>query len=222
MSARERRRTSGSALGLDSFVDIVMNVMGALFFMVIYTALQSAGLKGKITTPLASVAQTEPVLFECRSNTVYFPALHELAQRMAKDFQECLKAKETTLSSCLDRYDKGRIRNAFYSARPGLSLGSGGLRLGVSFEPVPGARGDTLVQIRDENSAFRRELARLDPHKHHVYFIVRADSFGVFHSARRTARQLGFHTGWEPFRMDTKLGTGGGGGPRTFGPEERF
>jgi len=212
VSARDRSRGSVFSVGLDSFVDIVMNVMGALFFMVIYVALLSHGMKSKITTPLTSASLTKPVFFECRNNTVFKTGLDQLAERLVSELKQCMGKDSSLGINCIDKLrEAGKVRNAFYIARPGLAVTSGGLGLAVSYEEAPGSRGESANELQQPGSAFRREMEGLDARKDHIFFIVRADSFAIFHSARRVARQQGFQTGWEPFKRDAKLGSGGGG-----------
>jgi len=212
---RNRQRSSVmSAVGLDSLSDIVMNVMGALFFMVIYVGLSASGLIGRITTPLGTPSRTKPVFLECRNNTVFKPDLDELLDRSVSALSQCVGPDFDRIPGCEELLNRKPLRNAFYTARPRALKCPGMDRPFATavLDMVPGASGENSYQIQSPDSVLQRELNRLDPKRQHVVFMVRSDSFAVFHSARSLARKLGFRAGWEPFEKDRTLGGGCPGG----------
>jgi len=195
---RKKRRVAPSFIGLDSFMDIVTNVIGALFFVVVYAALSSLGAKGKLTLPLLSESATEPVTFECRKNTVIYPDL----ENFMKKLQEVIdRHKGQGSDAIMEALEKAQIKSDYYQLRNKLRV-----------EQTAGPPGETGRELSAGSSNFRRRLAKLDPSKHHVFFIVRADSFEVFRTARSVAVEMGFKVGWEPFETNSHLSVGGGSG----------
>lgn len=210
---RPRQRNSlVSAAGLDSFVDIVMNVMGALFFMVIYVGLSSHGLVGKITTPVGTPSQTKPVFIECRNNTVFKPDIDELLNRSVSTLSQCVGPDFSRIPRCEELLNQKPVTNRYYIARPRALKcpGISGPYASATLDMMAGSLGENSYEIQSPDSAFQRELKRLDPKRQHVVFMVRADSFAAFQAARSLARKRGFRAGWEPFE---KSGTLGGGCP---------
>lgn len=185
MTGRGARGRANPDMGLDSFMDIVTNVIGALFFILVYATLSSLGARGKVTLPMAREAETEAVFFECRGNTVLFPDIDGLRKQA---------------EGKADEWRRGTISNDYYVCR-GLN----------AFEIVPDSRGETGALLAHEDSEFRAQLSLLDTNKQHLLFIVRTDSFEVFHAARRIAVDSGFRMGWEPYAEQRPLTFGAGG-----------
>ena len=197
MRRRHRPRDSSSFLSLDSFMDIVTNVIGALFFVIIYVVLASIGATGKVDTLIITPGHTKPIFFECRGNTVLFPDIEGLMDESGKLGSE--------------------VSNSFYTYSLGYSRSTGPVAL---FEPVPDSLGETAEEFEKEDSVFHRELAKLDPEKHHVFFVVRNDSFAVFHAARREVIESGLRAGWTPMKTGISLMFSSGGGG--VDPRDRF
>ncbi len=192
------RKDNSSFIGLDSFMDIVTNVMGALFFVIIYVALSASLAKGKETLPLAREADTERVIFECRANTAFYPEFEEMLEKISK-----LEEKNSTQDTDI------KIENAFYTYKQERKFTISNMYIiqyyAKVFTPKPNSKGEDATQIEKENSKFQRELKKFDPEKHHILFIVRTDSFPVFHTARRIADKKGFKIGWEPYETDKPI-----------------
>lgn len=194
---RRRRQTNSGAtfLGLDSFLDIVTNVIGAFFFVVIYAVLSAAGATGKITLPLASVPETSRVLAECRDETVFFIEADRLIERSNEVWKE---ADGLPFDERVDRLAEAGISSRYYTYEPRLARFGWYRRVVDTLVPLPGAVGERERELASEWSLFRRRLASYDPESHHIIFLVRTDSFEVFHAARRLAISMGFSVGWEP------------------------
>ncbi len=200
---KNRFKEAPSFIGLDSFMDIVTNVIGALFFVVVYAALSSLGAKGKITTPLRSEAQTEPIFFECRQNTAIYPDLESLQKRLKDEFE---RRRSQVTPGTLEEFRKTEIKNSYY--RWDVAALSRGV---ISFEKTDGPPGENGYALLQQRSNFRQQLAKFDPSKHHIFIFARADSFEVFHTARRVAISMGFKVGWMPVSADEPLRFGPGG-----------
>ena len=211
MSRRAINRDPESFLGLDSFMDIVTNVIGALFFVVIYAAMSAFGAKGKVTTPMLSVSDTEAIFFECRGNTVLFPDVDKLLEESNEVWKQTEK-DGISVRMRVEKLNEAKVGNSFYTFVLELkTFGNIIFDATETLVPVSGSRGENASEFQREDSSFRRELARLDPKKHHIFFMVRTDSFEVFHTARRVAIKQGFRVGWDPIEVDDPLRFGSGG-----------
>lgn len=215
MRRRYRAHDPNSVLNLDSFMDIVTNVLGALFFVIIYAALSSATAKGKVTALMVSPGETEAIFFECRENTILFPDVDKLMEESNKLWEKLKTDGVTDWDERVEKLKDAKIGNSFCTYVPEKSLGvSGGYlvwRVIDTFVPVPGSLGETESELRQDGSTFRRELEKLDPKKHHIYFIAHTDSFEVFRAARRVALEQGFRVGWNPIGADEPIKFGSGG-----------
>lgn len=207
-----RRQKKRSFAELDSFMDIVTNVIGALFFVLVYVALASEGARGKVTLPMIEPADTEAVFFECRAGTVLFPDIDSLTDQVTNVVGKAVaKAGEekVDINDLQKDFEEADIRNTYYRHESsGIHILLGQLQ---SFAMVPNSKGEYGDKIQESNSEFRRNLAKLDPDKHHVFLIVRTDSFNVFHSARRIVVEQGFRVGWGPISAKGNLTFGSGG-----------
>lgn len=216
-----RRRLGGAAQGvaMESLTAVILSAMGALFFVLIYVALSAYGVSAKITTPLVSPSDTTPVYFETRNNTLFKPDFTELGDRTVAAFNQCLAGSYSRIADCERALTAMPMRNEYYSTRLKALQCTGETKPypGISFIEIPEAKGEGLLELQDPSSAFQRELATLNPQQKHLIFMVRSDSFAVFHAARRLSRKMGFRSGWEPIDLKLELGNGGcPGGPSGF------
>jgi len=209
-----RRSSSGqdmnNFLGLDSLMDIVTNVMGALFFVVVFAALSSFEARGKVTTPIASTGSTKGIVFECRSNTILFPDFDGLHDQIDKKVKEM---KTQDVLKLVDLLREAKIGNDFYTFVPKIIFRGNYIYLSMPFVPVSGSQGEDTRAIQPNNSKYQTKLRELDSKKNHIYFLVRADSFEIFQEARRIAVKNGFQVGWEPMPTDSPISFGTGKGP---------
>jgi len=195
-SKRKKRGAAGTALSLDSFMDIVTNVIGALFFVVIYAALVSFGATAVVRIPLAEIADTERVQFEARDNTILFPEVDSLIAEMDHLWG---KMDEMDFADWLEQYKQADIGNAYYTLNRTINTDSDSWYTIDRMVPVPDIRGEEAQALPKEQSTFRQHLEQFNPEQHHLIFYVRDESFAVFHTARRLGMESGFRMGWEPF-----------------------
>lgn len=57
---------------------------------------------------------------------------------------------------------------------------------------------EPINKIIESGSEFQKELGKLDPQKHYIFFGVQRDSFEVFLEARQIAWKKGFVVAWHP------------------------
>jgi hypothetical protein len=208
MRRRSRAGSGASFLGLDSFLDIVTNVIGALFFVVIYAALAAFGAAGRITMPMAAPADTKRILVEARGSTVFFTDADSLLARSNAVWRE---ASALSFNARVARLRNAGVGNAFYEYRPEVETQFLSTRVVDTLVPRPGSLGENGTEIRGSMSVFRTRLATYDPAEHHIIFLARTDSFEVFHTARNIVIAAGFRVGWEPIEADEPLRFSTGG-----------
>jgi hypothetical protein len=213
--ARRSVRLSRAQPAEELFSGVLIAGIGSLFFVAVYIAIAAHNLRPVITTPLVTPADTRPVLFECRANTVFRPGYDELIDRTVAVFNRCLGSSPARAAGCARELAARPEKNDYYRTKaiPVNCPPDGKPQLAVQLELAPDMKGESMYELREPDSVFRRELARLDPSREHLIFFVRGDSFAVFHSARLVARQMGFRAGWEPLDIKAELGTGCPGGP---------
>jgi hypothetical protein len=201
--------------GLDSFMDIVTNVIGSLFFVIIFVALSASGAKGKVVTPILSEGSTKGIIFVCRANTIFFPDVNSLTERAAEVWKECEANGITDFQLKVDKLRKAKIENDYYRYEPNVSFSikGGQILYTVSDDliPVANAKGENIDAVKTENSEFQKALERLDPAKEHIFLLVDTDSFEVFHTARREIIKRGLAVGWDPIEKNQKLQFSQGG-----------
>ncbi|MBN2310797.1 MAG: hypothetical protein JXR94_17620 [Candidatus Hydrogenedentes bacterium] len=214
MRRRGGQADSDTVTNLDSFMDIVTNVIGALFFVVIFAALSAFGATGKVVTPILSEGDTKGVIFECRSNTVCFPDVQGLLDEADAVWKQADEAGDDWDEKVL-RLRKAEIANEYYRFVPESKLRIQGGNivyvLQQKFEPQEGVLGESIAEFQEPDSRFNESLAALDPAKQHVFLLVDTESFEIFHAVRRAIIEQGFHVGWDPIEAGGTLTFGGQG-----------
>jgi hypothetical protein len=217
MRNRARRKSAVPEQNLDSFLDIMTNTVGTLMFISLFMTLVATGSGSKsklvIQTPLASETKKDPLWFEIRDNQVMYLNKDRVDEEQYKLFGNLpycvppdgsgnlgLSANGEYLRR-LDDYNSCRVSRSkrlsnfqFKTEYYDVVTVDGSLR----FEPLVGKNGETEEQLKTENSQFNQVLAKFNPNKQYLAFIVRPDSFTAFRAARKQAWTQGYEVGWEP------------------------
>jgi len=222
-----RRAPKRFGLSLDSFLDILTNVVGVLVLIAIVIVVNAGGLSVSLGTPMVHPAPKDRhrVLLEIRGNRLVHldeaqldKLFEEHVQRhTGKEFRDLDCNEFEALPALFEKHDVG---NAFYRIKlhieERLALVDDGVTLARSlaftFEPRKCVQGESLAEIRQPDSDYNALLTSLDPREHYLYFFVEPDSFEMFRTVRQIARSRGFSTGWDPR---------GPGEPLCFGPGGR-
>jgi len=190
----KRRGSEEVLFSLDSFLDIVTNVVGVLVLVAIVSVLSA----GNISVPSGATAMTAPrptaerLLFECSGDEVFFVDEEGNGRRVLDAVR---RASDNTISrddlvALLEVRDVGdathRVR-----ADP-LARG-----LAWVYTLRSDAHGERAADLDRADSAFRKQLAGLE-RGGFVYFVVHDDSFEIFRKARDIARARGISIGWHP------------------------
>ncbi len=231
MRRRTRRRIERPSLNYDSFLDTLTNTLGVLMFICLFTTLiaSQSNSNAVVRTPLVSNTKKTPRFFEIRDNkityiddekigkeieqlTVHLPACNKptlptasnpfLYQNYTEQFtyyRDCLRSRADRLvnfQSQTEYYNVSMVNASTFS---------------LLYEPIEGKVGESKEELTLENSEFNQILAKLDPKKDYLAFIVRPNSFATFRQAREQAWTKGFNVGWEPHKTETPIIFGSGG-----------
>ena len=201
---------------LDSFLDVLTNIVGVLIFVSLFASLAANGGAPKthltIQTPLASTTDKEPLWFEIQNNKVSYLNLRQIRNKeieLSGSLPNCNKPSsgdsvslsnyQSCLLSILGRQSNFRVDTDSYQVRTvdqGVSL---------LFEPLSNNIGETATQLTTVNSAYKQVLSKSNPNKDYLAFIVRPDSFEAFRDARKQAWEAGYEVGWEPLEQDAPI-----------------
>ncbi len=191
---RRRRGNDEVLFSLDSFLDIVTNVVGVLVLVAMVTVLSA----GNISVPSGATAMTAPkpssarLLFECSGDEIVFVDEEANGRRV---LDEVRRAGEEAISrddlvALLDAKDVG---DATHRVR--VDTFTRGLAWVYALRP--GAHGERAADLDRAGSAFRKQIGRLE-RGGFAYFVVHDDSFEIFRKAREIARARGIAIGWHP------------------------
>jgi hypothetical protein len=164
---------------------MLTNTVGIVLFILIFTVLTAGGVLVAKRFPVEQPTNRKPLFYFCSGGRV-------------------LPLDEQELSERCRRTGDGRLETQEFIVRAsGLS---------TSFTPRSG-KGESVGQLREPDSAFRRALKRYSAEEYFLSFLVHPDGLEAFRAARELARgEFGFSTGWNPLGADE---------PVTFGPGGR-
>ena len=199
---RRGRAAGGAAVSLDSFLDIVTNVVGVLILIAVVTVLSASDFAvASGATALSAPRQSASrIVFECAGDQLFFvdeegnaERVRELVRREYPDEP----ISSDVVSVLLAMHDVGDA-NYRMQAEPHPQ--------GVvwTYHRRSRARGEPIDSLGQISSIFQRKLADLDPGGF-VYFVVQDDSFEAFRQARDLARARGIATGWHPVEGEAPL-----------------
>jgi hypothetical protein len=181
---------------LDSFLDIVTNVVGVLVLVAMVTVLSA----GNISVPSGATAMTATrpaasrLLFECSGDQVFFVDEDATGQQV---LEEAKRAKDKdhriTREELITLLEDNDIGDATHRVRADRVAG------GVAWVYAlrPDAHGERAADLDRPDSAIRKRLAGIE-HGGFAYFVVHDDGFEIFRKVRDLARDKGVSVGWHP------------------------
>ncbi len=206
-----RRAGSGEAfeLGLDSFTDIMTNVVAILIFLALIGLTSGGGVKFELGAPIVRepAPGAKPFIFECRGDAVYAVDLESIQEQVKRAAEEIEREPGFAPESGFDRLAKRRFEGPNHVARVKLEP-----QPHLALEPKAGPTGTPEARLEGEAEEFLGRLATLDAKSRFVFFYVRPDAFASFRKARAIAIARGFEVGWQPLPEDRPLGFVGQGG----------
>jgi hypothetical protein len=205
--ARRRIKKGEPELLIVSFCDIVTITTAALFFVLLVTVQKAIKVPVFRPTPRAKLSSKQGIMFECRTNEMFFvdtAGLQDQVEKLMSTLNPGVRGGD--IESFLKALQGQEVGNAYYRVDPRyLLVGKMGL------EARPGVTGETMSELDDPNNKFQAILSQLDKNKQYIAFLVRDDSFNIFRKARQIADKAGFDTGWELLGIDESIKFGEGG-----------
>jgi hypothetical protein len=203
----KRKKKHEPEMLIVSFCDIVTITTAALFFALLITVQEAVKVPVFKPTPRARSTNKQPIFFECRGNEVFFidkVALDEQVEKMLGSLSPSVKGGD--LKQFLTAVSGNEIGNQYYKVVPSYLLTAI-----MALEPRPGSHGDKTNEVDIASHPFQKTLDKYDKGTYYTVFLVRDDSFDVFHMARLAAFHNGYEIGWELLGADEpiKFGTGG-------------
>jgi hypothetical protein len=190
-----------------SFCDIVTITTAALFFCLLVTVQEAVKIPVFRPTPRAKITSKQGIMFECRTNELFFvdtAGLQDQVEKLMSNLNPGVRSGD--IESFLKALQGQEVGNAYYKVDPRyLLVGKMGL------EARPGVAGETMTELDDPNSKFQAIVSQLDKSKQYIAFLVRDDSFNIFRKASQIADTAGFDTGWELLGIDEPIKFGEGG-----------
>ncbi len=205
--ARRRIKKGEPELLIVSFCDIVTITTAALFFVLLVTVQKAIQVPVFRPTPRARLSSKQGIMFECRTNELFFvdtAGLQDQVEKLMSTLNPGVRGGD--IESFLKALQGQEVGNVYYKVDPRyLLVGKMGL------EARAGVTGETMSELDDQGNKFQAILSQLDKNKQYVAFLVRDDSFNIFRKARQIADKAGFDTGWELLGIDEPIKFGEGG-----------
>lgn len=200
-------KKSDPELLLVSFCDILTISISGLFMATIITVFEATKIPELSMTPKSIPTTKAAAFFECRNDQVFFvdkDGLDNEVTKLLSTLNPSIRGGD--LSQFLKALQGQEVGNEYYKVDPRYLLVG---RMGL--EARDGVRGEGGEQIGSPKSRYQTVLARLDPERQYIAFLVRDDSFNVFREARKLADKAGYDTGWELLGADEPIKFGEGG-----------
>jgi hypothetical protein len=174
--------------GMDSFVDVICNTIGVLVVIIVFSATIAQRIT-KLTKAPTWKAFDEKVVhvFEATEGSVYYLNRPALLKKVTSELERLgsLPARERQ-----ERLAEAQIYSGNHTVVPNdLNVGV------VTVKLVENSTGGTDAEhIERPFSLFNKYLARLDPEKDTLLFVVRPSGDEIFRLATEQAKRLDFRT----------------------------
>lgn len=190
-----RKKGDASGLKLDSFSDIITNVLGILIFLGVMFSLTSSGAKFIVRTPRVQDTKRKPVFFECRKGQLFFVDKDGIWSDLDRKVTRLLKYDpDMALGEISSRLAGEQIGNPYYLLDQNKFFEENL----ISLMPREGVKGETIKDLQKPDSTFHEIIQNLHAGEDFVYFFVKPDSFEIFRIARSYVWDKDFHVGWHP------------------------
>ena len=196
-----RHRTEQMNEGLDSFLDIVTNVIGLMILIAAAIALHAQNMQVSLGSPvLTPQPEMSTVFFDCTNSRVLPREIAEHGEIVRAAIGRQFPG-QYYYEDAVDWLNRQDLSTEYYDVS--FEVWNTGYEEGINAVLYPKSKfhGDSIKEL-DQNCSFVRRIQEIDPEKAYVQFDVRADSFEVFRKARRIAREHGLKVAWRPLRNE--------------------
>lgn len=193
--SRRARRDDAPILSLDSFLDIVTNVVGVLILVAVVTVLGTGdiGVSAGATALAAPRPTADRALFHCAGGEIFFVDEKGNAKRIQAEVGPALEKQGLSAEAVVGYLADNDVGDATFRVR----AESGPEGLAWVYRARPGVHGEDKDRVAQAGSEYERRLGELAPGGF-AYFVVDDDSFEVFAAAREVVRARGIAAGWSP------------------------
>lgn len=229
----KRRGQSHVDMSLVPLADMLTNTVGIMIFVMIFAVLVAQGTFMAMHLPMVTPTKTKSAEFICYDGKILPWRLGELSDKFFTGMPKFAVGNATSFENTVNRRvvsDELFIMRGICTTSYEEDFFSRSARVNyfaLELDLRPGVRGETIADIRNPDSIFMREIAKLDPQRYHLTFWVDQNSLDVFRKARELARARHLDSGWFPDRMTWPwrfqlVPDVGGGGKGGFQPRERI
>jgi hypothetical protein len=198
-----RQREPDATMSLDSFLDIVTNVVGVLILVAVVTVLGAGDVAvSSGASATRNVDASAPrTLFELSRSELFFVDEERNGDRVKQEVQRTHGDRAIGGDELVATLNNADVGDGSHRVRA-EQLPSGGLAWVYALRAS--ATGETCADLAAPDSRFRQKLYALPPGGF-VYFVVHDDSFELFRCARDLAREAGAEFGWHPVEGKSPL-----------------
>ena len=201
---------TGDGFSMDSFLDIVTNVVGLMILLALIVVLSFGQFHLELGTPMLH-PPTEGATalgLECRGKALYDLDMDETLEKARTIWTDTRHDGDTAARQAIAHAD---LHNRHYRVE---LIETAYDHPNWRILPRDEAQCFSIASLSDPNGGYLRKLDTVSPRERFLFFVVRPDSYETFRTARKIARDRGFEVGWLPFSIDGTLMIGrGGSGP---------
>ncbi len=190
---RRRPREGATGLSLDSFLDIVTNVVGVLILVAVVTVLSAGDIavSSGASAMSAPPKQAQRLVYQCVGDRLFVVDERGNSARVGELIEEYDPDSGFAVVDLLANNDVG---DASYRVQARFVEGN---ELEWVYMLRYDSIGESAVQLEQRSSDFQTSLNKLEG-RGFAYFVVHDDSFEVFRKAREIAHARGIAIGWHP------------------------
>lgn len=220
MKKRTYLNQSNPSQNLDSFLDVLTNIVGVLIFIILFVYLVATQATTTIKTPIITKSEKKARFFEVRNQKVNYIHSEDVnfeVEKLISSLPECyepnipesidwdlydyylnkIKEYQICQQEQIEVIENFQTTTKYYNVKL--------IDKSLVYKPNGLVEGETPEKLSKDNSEFQKILQEIDPETEFLAFIVKADSYEAFRVARKEAWDKGFDVGWEPQTVDTKI-----------------
>ncbi len=207
MYRKPRHRDRSGVLDLDSLMDILSCLVGVMLFLVIYTVLElgSTAYQVEVLVSDEPAPRSRRVVVLYSQGTVRVLDVRPPLSVLLNGFEIVLSTTEIPVfieanrRAPIDQYFSYSLNHVSRSTTDLVEM------LDLEIRERPGAVGDSIHQLLDQESGYATALSGLNPEDSWLAFAVDTASVDIFRRARELAIVEGFATGFDLLTLEFPL-----------------
>jgi hypothetical protein len=210
---------------MDSFLDIVTNVVGLMILVFMVALLNAGDPQVRMRPPRRQEADPDAkqIVFDCRDNRIQFVDMErlraEFERGQSKFERQVGQITSENASQITTVFESEFFGNDFYritnvQATTRLRFAGSHVEFAIAFhrdlEPRNSNQGESLSQVLRDSSEFRQRVESAHSPEDLITFVVTPDSWEVFLKARHHARKHDWSMNWIFLEIDETISVGPG------------